>query len=533
MKPQYSYYNQVTCTRDISGDNFNRGQMNFHWDNEGQSMFNPARSYFRVRCKLTNAAGTAPLFGDADIAPNMYLMDNIFQQMRMRVNGQTVSEIADYIPQISALKRRIQQSEHRSRILGQTMEFSSGSFYARQSEVCPSCFRSNANEPANPGYMGAGTTGAVIGKFERPAAGFANARITFVSGPPDTITVDRCAYKMSDLVHVGQWLTTNNNGGQRFQILSIVDTDDGGTMSITVGQIVAAGQANIAAGNLNYANGHIVLPKESLTRGASEFELIWHPCMGFWQINDFLCGKFNFELTPQTNALMQQYVIESLLPTTNADYAFEVVSMILYAYTGYTNKPYTGTLNFSMQECEMQQQNLTTASLTNKTFSVQPNTFALTLAIQTGLAGDSRYPLTKFKLPLEEELKLVRYYIQYKGIMLPRTIPDPQFIQTTSVNEFSIDYTKHNYYEMLQYSGAFDKTDCEDLFTWQQKGPFYHYEWPLQENAGTEVAVSTQFNWDDAATTINESVPTVLLFSHYLTRLSIRCESGRCKSVNA
>lgn len=93
------YYQEVQPERDVSFANFSKGQINFSWTMDARGYWNPYKSYFKIRCNLTKEVGTQ-LEKDDNIAPNMFLADNLFQSRYCYLNNECLSEIGDYVPQM-------------------------------------------------------------------------------------------------------------------------------------------------------------------------------------------------------------------------------------------------------------------------------------------------------------------------------------------------------------------------------------------------------------------------------------------------
>jgi hypothetical protein len=527
-KVDYSYYNQVNPESDLQGSAFTRGQINFKWNNEGHTRLNPSRSYFRVRINLSNATNTGPILDTQNIAPNMWLVDNMFQQMRMRINGTVVSSCDDYVPQIAALNRRIISSKSRLDTLGKSLDLSHANFYDRQNVILGNGIKTeNQYHISLQPVMASEDDGILINEFD------VATQVTIsiaVGGPPDidaylTFTAIPNGKSVSDIFSVGEWLHITAVAETYGRVSSIDDT----LGRVYIGDPIVALQAvNAGAVGRSVRKVPQAPYPAKRDRQTRSLELIWKPCLGFWNIDDWVCGRFHFEITPVILSTLKNYVIESIgaLTVDPATFHFEVESMLLYGYTGYTSTAISGTKQYQTHECFMQSQNLTTDSLTNKNFSVNPRTFALSLAFAQGDSGaDTRYSRTKFKMQNDEELSLTRFYIQYKGVMLPRVIPDPSYLPSANKSHIA-----QNYYEMLHYSGAIDKPDCEDIDTWKQRGTYYHFNWPLNDNPSTEVAVSTQFAFK-TPNPIATLKPQVMLFHHYLNSFSVTVSDGVVTSV--
>jgi hypothetical protein len=63
-------FRQITANRDITGDNFTQGNIQFRWMLGGTSWFLPSMSSFRIRCTLTqvraNNGALEPILSSAD-----------------------------------------------------------------------------------------------------------------------------------------------------------------------------------------------------------------------------------------------------------------------------------------------------------------------------------------------------------------------------------------------------------------------------------------------------------------------------------
>lgn len=129
-----THFQEVQPERDVSGANFSRGNINFNWTMDSSGYFNPARSYFRIRVKLSDDGGNQLVLAD-NIAPNMFLGDCLWQAMRMHINNKVISEISDYVPQVSALKQRMYKSEEELNNYENSTNFAQASQAERKAQV--------------------------------------------------------------------------------------------------------------------------------------------------------------------------------------------------------------------------------------------------------------------------------------------------------------------------------------------------------------------------------------------------------------
>lgn len=591
----YAIYEQVQSERDITGDNFTKGQINYIWDCQGPKKCNLYRSYFRVRCKLTKGDGTTQLDKNDGIAPNMFCLDNIVQQMNHQINGKQVDEIQDYIPQLSALKKRIHYNESMLESLGSKTMFSQPNIHERINEVSSDGFnykKEYIEEILHPGNQASriSSLGALVegqanlgyAAGDRFAVAVNTGVITFDDGAAGATGQDaRLIFNIGDTIIYSNQATNILRQGTVIAITgvdSITIRQDQAILVSALQTLVAGSFSRISStrslitgentlfetelqlgDEIEYVNGDRhkvvriisdtqieVIPKISQSfaltadwrrirkkpsRRVDEFELIWKPPMGIWDLDEWICGKQKLEITPHSSSVFQQYAIESLVNKTSAgnnpDFKFEIVDMLLYVYMGHTNKSYSGSKQYMFSACRAQSQALTTNSLTDKTFIVNPNTHSLTVFYQDERASDSSetiYSRSKFKIEADRELNLTRYYIKYHGHFLPNPSADPSYVSGDAK-----DHTTQNYYEMLMYSGSgLLKSDIEDLNRWQERGPFYHYKWPKSVKESTErVYVSSQFS---ASFGVGRN-PNVFLVDHFYRGFTLNIQNGIVKDV--
>ena len=147
-----SYFQEIQPERDITGDNFSKGEINFNFTMDSTGYFNPYKSFLKLRFKLLKSTGPeVSLVVADDVAPNMLLCDNLFQQIKMHINNQCISEIQDYVPQVASLKNRMYKSEeHMNNYLADT-NFSQAYAVERQAQVVsdPASFTDSAIQILN------------------------------------------------------------------------------------------------------------------------------------------------------------------------------------------------------------------------------------------------------------------------------------------------------------------------------------------------------------------------------------------------
>ena len=284
----------------------------------------------------------------------------------------------------------------------------------------------------------------------------------------------------------------------------------------------------------NFTSGDIELRQDTFGIGTTaaqsvnEYEVVARPALSFFDIDGFVPSgqsQWCLTLTPQTGTNFSKFAIESQNAdkTPDSDYKFEILSMNLYLFKGIGPVMVDKTFAFNMKEIMLQTQNITTSSLTQKTFSVNPKTTELTLAFQRTGAGyvDTRFPATQFTCLSNDELNLIRFYITYNGKQLPVPIPDLEKTQNKN-------FMNSRYNETLMYSGGINgKLEYESLQDWLDRGPYYHFSgYSPTLLMHDRVYVSHQFSGFNGGQS-----PDVLLFNHYIKSVVINIKGGRLVNV--
>lgn len=510
----YAAYREVQCDRDIAGDAFSRGQQHWSWRYEGSLAFNPYRSYFKVRVALSLGDGTA-LQNKDGIGLNMFFMDNLFQKMTVKgPKGRMISTLDDYVPQCSALKRRLHNSRSSLKVLGEKMNMSQPILRDRIQVTATDGIERWSTSCGGSGQQAA----SAVHGIPPPWLNYGVHTIEFLAAN----TIQFAGAGLPDLtkvLHVGQriWFDdTAGGGGEKVTTI----------LSITANSVVSDTVAVSAGGGANAIVNQFRIEKVVFTpefsRKSKNIEICWKPeALGFFSIDDWLRGHYVLTMTPYSLTEMQRRAVEAyrvvnpgLLAT---DFKFEIVSMLFHPYVGHNMVSESGTKKYQYSEIRCRQQTLTTHSLTEKQFVVDANTYALSLAFQDSDAGQNVcYSASKFKIRNDEELNLSRFHIRMRSLQLPDPPGDPSFTRD------SIDYIAQNYYEGLMYSGAKETHDAtESLHEWKNRGIFMHYNFPLVAmDLACGVNVATQFSQAFS------NDPQVCLFNHYFKVLQIRCERG-------
>jgi len=512
-KIKYASYTQISPERDITASGFSRGQINFKMNMDSMGRWNPYRSYFRMRVSLTKVGGD-PLDEADGIAPNMLQGDCFWQQMNAQCNGVKVSEIDDYVGQVSALRKRYSIGEgRRGEFLAHT-NFAKASFIDRQQEII------------NEGYEVINSAVHQFKNLENNAgvSPLTTEELRVLGGDLTTIEYRQAADAGAGAVNltqsvlkVGDKIRLNQAANLNFtaNIIAI------GANTIQVDRNMVAFAAEDILGNkLFYESIDVAASKES--RRIKEYELCFKPSMGLFTIDKYLPGNWKIELTPHTNLKFQRYAIESLLDKVpDTDYALSVIDLQLYIWKGRASSVANSPEDYHFTEIRCQGQTITNSSLLNKAFVVKKESHTFSIAYQKPDAGDdTRFSKTKFRALNDNERQLQRYQLRINGETLPTPTPDIKY----NADNSNQDFTTQQYYEQLHYNGTVFLDEPEGLQNWLERGPYYSYVLPKKLGAkSSRLYVSSEFRG-----ALPENI-LLLVFDHYYKGFKLHIENGLVK----
>ncbi len=297
-----------------------------------------------------------------------------------------------------------------------------------------------------------------------------------------------------------------------------------------------ANVVNSGGGNRINSINNVLIP-----RNKGKFELIAHVPLGIFQVDEFIPGcnaLFNLQLTPQPESVLQLAAFE-IDPTNDlpADTKakFTVESMNLYIMKGIGPPVTSKSITLDLTEIRCQSQNLTTASLHQKTFQVRKGAFGITTALQAPGASilNQRRIASKFRGQAAQgvdtgeatsDKNIVRMWVDYCGKQLPTPIPDMQLTETAGTTPGTDFYTQR-YVETLMYTNSLNSP--EPYYKWLHRGPYYHFSGYPQDNEDDRVYVSIQLTPE----TVN--LPNLLLFDHYTRKVMLSIENSRITNVKS
>lgn len=519
-------YTQYPPTRSVVNDAFHNGSINFRWQTSGNKWWCPSRSYIRMRLRITKGDGVTQLDKSDDIAPNMGLCSALFQNAEFRMNGKTVSRISDYMPQIDALDNRINKSRSWLKSVGDVANFWDDDYSNRQSAITSDGYLLREITDNLPGYEESRTA---LG-FD--PAGVADNNAWAYDPATGNLVYDQGANanglttaEASVAFPVGSYFRFVDVDGVPGKPAKILTNDGAGNLNVGVNGL----GTTAVNGTINFAKAH---PRnendDNKARKASYVELIYQPPLSIFKVPHAIPGgatMCELVLNPQTESVYQQNAIQSSLGASKVpgtDFKVNVENMYLYVNTVEGPRVDNTTYYLDLDNIDCQADNVPGASFQQRNFEVSPSTTALTVAYQHSAVGnDTKYSQSIFKGNDNNELKVVRFYVNYAGQSLPNPDANPEFKDGT-------DFTVQRYMETQINTGSmFDTGGSETIDEWHNRGAYYFQTWCKDgTDRSTRVSVHQGF---EVGTAVNDL--RVLLFSHSKQVARIRIEDGRTVDV--
>ena len=518
-------YNQLSATRDVTENNFSNGPIHIKFSNDSNQWWVPARSYIRARLSLTKADGVTPLTMSDQIAPAMGLMSNLFSGAEFRINGKTVSRVSDYMPEIDALKSRMNKTESWLKSVGASVNFWDADFQTRCAAVS-----SDGKLAQEADTVQSETKVARTALGDGTTLAFADATTIAYDTDAGTITVAAGgAEAIPDLrlaFPVGSYIYFTANAETIGYNVPMRVLSHASALVMSVEAVVSADIAAAACTTNEF--GRLTVGEDSAQAG--KFELIWQPPLSIFEYDGAIPqGQYELVLRPQQSAQYKYAAVETKTPKTpGTDYEFSVDELYLYANQVLGPQIEDNmTYLLELEDIACQAESNLTSSLQQKNFNVSPSTRALTLAFQNSTAGTvTNYSGSKFTDDGKER-RLTRMYFQYANRQFPSPDADPSDEDGTP-STVGTNYVTQLYVDSLLGNGAFhSQGEREDLQKWKERGVFYHY--PIAKaptDRSTRVQVNAQF-----ATGTDVSSMRALLFSHYRSVAAVNIADGEVKSV--
>lgn len=505
----YNKYIEIQPERAIQG-NFSSGQFNIIWNLPKNTKFNPSKSFIKITTSLKKGNNDA-LDLDFGVSYNYYVCDNLFQQVRQKINGIPVGELNDFVSQTAALHNRMNISQTLKESRMSSTNYSQIYLQDRINDVSSDGRKYHDYQFKTPaGDLSLDIT--TPNQYSVAITGILS--LTANGGNPIP--------NVNTLFDIGDFIQYegNNNDFVAGEILSF-PTDASIQLSLGSNTQLVVNAKNITNDNFKRIRKHI----PTLRNNYNEF--IWRPCLGFWNLDEFVCGHGDYclELTPINSSVLSKYAIESVSDkkegTTINDIKFEVINVLMYLYVEINGSESVKTQSFLYEDINCNSQNITTSSLDSKEFFTHDNNIGLTVAFQDKNVGnDSTLSRSKFKISDNKEQLIDRYYIINNGI----TLPDPLPSLINSQN--SLLLITQRYYENFGYSNNLDLLKVESLKEFIDAGIYFHHKFGIKDSPyKNNVQVYTKFS--DS----NFPSANLLLFDHYLCNLTLKIKDDKIDEV--
>lgn len=529
-------YYQVQALRDITNDNFANGQIRFNFSVSQNHSFNPYLSYFRLRNEIKNIQNYDRTDGTtisedgkkeklivADcLGPNMFYNDCLWQNIQININGNKITEVSSYYNQISALKHRMKNEEINKTL--NKINFHDIYLEDRIATI------------AEDGYSDKFQTYGCVDFYKQ--FGLSNLALTNTNNifPNLDMLITGVDSNVTSLELVGTYIKIAGPEISIYKVESLSALLDFRITWIKGFQIAPANNAtiNVPIAGLGqcWINNPLKLNLKDSNKGLNKFETIWKPCLGFFDINEWLPGgEYEIVLTPYPSRLYKIHALESKTKNVIQDVELNIIDMELNIclVQGKSN-----VNNIQFTEIQCQSKNINSNSLSQRQFIINPKSYALTLAFQDNrITNSMNYSSTKFLIvdditvpgdANDQWLKqnLSRFYIQYDNEVLPNPVPD--FRGDVVVGD---DFISQQYWE-TQMNKIIINSDIETKREWIDRGMYFHYQWPRTNGNAKEVQISQEFRKPFPSTEIR---PQLLLFYHFMCKFQFTTNQGLITDV--
>ena len=264
---------------------------------------------------------------------------------------------------------------------------------------------------------------------------------------------------------------------------------------------------------------------------ASSVFMMYSPPIGIQEHTGLLgSGEYRYQFSPNSNykkACVESFGV-ALEPGYN--YQFEIDRIELYVYTEKVDIPATGTDKLFLMEHQVQTKPLLAGQDQNLDFTIPVSTKAISVFVQSRTAGnDTRVPPSNFKClttavlgTANPERTLKSLQLSYANITKPPTRFDSEYNINTGVMKLQQRYLD----TQIQSAQAFSSGGAENLQSWLENGPIYHYAWARDQNdRSTQLQIQIDFR------DIEES--NLIVVAHYSKTVEVQVTNGFISSVSS
>jgi len=486
---------EVTCQRSVGDAAFSQGNQQFNFTIGRPNAWCPNRSYFKIDLKLEGNGTANPI---PRVSDQISLADNcagnLYTNCFFKAGGQDVSAITSFMPQASALKKRLNRAHPWLQSIGKPTNFDIASQVSRIYQLSTSVRGDNGD--GSTAYMLKGCADANYATVNVEIAAATGVVTSTVAATlwnsPSTALADTQLY-------VGDILVVR---GQKYTVSAI--TDDTHVLVQPTTAIAIAATTDFYFIRPNVRN---------TTVSKNVISVIWQPSIGIMDYDGWLgAGDYQFTLTPDSNYLLNAVetrnsgLYNSALNSVVANKInLSIQNVKLYVQQCKLDIP-EGPQALSLIESLIMSKPISSSnSVSNLQFSVPPSTQYISVFVQSNQAGSSNlFPPSMFKaLPsgvnvadfnnLSGDLTLSTIQLTYGSINKPSTnwssalsttgggaisvAAAPVAVgsnnQTASQTNQMVQRFYDSYLEMNNKANMPEGSETMDEFL--QRGPFYHF----------------------------------------------------------
>ncbi len=526
-------FEQVMPTRSVTGDSFASGQIRYNIEVPSGKWWLPSQTYLSMRYTLSaDADGNTDVSVGNEIAPAYFAPQQCFQAAEFRAGGKTICKVADHLGAIQALQYRQNKSAAWVKSVGKSVTCAEPSFSKRRALVCSDA--SNHRDDAFPlADISSPNSASITWTKATRSITFAGtttghdllpAHMRYLA-PGRYIAIDE-GTAGRPLVKI---LSVHAHAGTPLRNVTVVVEANSAYDDIPDGADLKTTATFLNVGR-HYTDAEDVSTWDISKRRNQEF-CFQLPLSIFNVAHAMPGGSYEFILTPKPTASFKlsacQQLPHSQTALTNAAIHFKIDGLIMYLPTLQGPRMDEGSFFLDLTSVTVATEKVRQIAMENHSFEVPSSTHALTFALQdTRCEGDPRISSSFFQAyddttALRQDLKMNRYYIQYRGVQYPSPESDASYSDTH-------DHMTQRYLEsQFACGGWMDRGGAESLNEWKEYGALYHYKTPSDPtDRSTTVSLNHSFAGGTAIANMQ-----VMLFAHYKTVAAITVKSGKIYEV--
>ena len=498
----YWQYNRVDAEREVTGNSFSNGIITYKQFLSTSSKINLYRSYVKLTLTISNAAGNADITLKDNIAPNFLACESLFKSCYYKINNVPISSIGDHVQSISVINQRRNNSRGFRDSVLKDMNFGKPEFSERQKTM-----------------MTLNQNGGEICEERVKTGTDASTLAVTVAGQVDGVGIVLGDIALGDIIEVYDAAT-----GLVLEWRGIIQRID------NANQYQASSRpAIVVPASTNWVR----IRKKNNHRGARTIELIFRPCLGVFQADNWMLGH-DYELCffPHASLLWKKFFIQSLVrdKVPEVDYDITVDNMIFYPCIGHIERSVASAeYNFSFNETRLQIRNITSNTDIDRTFVIDKRSKYIIFALRDARAegGNTLFPKSLFKVGqnsvgIDTDLDLKSYVLLIDKYQMPQPTHDQETNATT-------DRMAQSYYENLNYSNQMAYlSDMESQSEFKKLGAYYLYKVPHRESrSNPKISLKTTFRSPFSA----DAKPNILLFDVFERSYKLIAKNGRIVEV--